>query len=63
VRIRAALEQAGAKATRERPLAWLRYELNGKGGVAELHLQQWPGGMQRHLATGHPHGSRLEWHG
>jgi hypothetical protein len=62
-RIRAALSAAGADATPTRPLAWLRYELNGEGGVAELHLQSWPGGVDRHLATGHPHGSRVEWHG
>lgn len=62
-RIRAALERAGSVASRNRPLAWLRYELNGQGGVAELHLRSWPGGQDRHLATGHPHGSRIEWHG
>lgn len=61
-RIRAALERAGRSATRQRPLAWLRYELNGEGGVAELHLQQWPGGRERHLATGHPHGTNVCWH-
>lgn len=62
-RIRAALEAAGTKASRDRPLAWLRYELNGEGGVAELHLRSWPGGEDRHLATGHPHGSKVVWHG
>lgn len=62
-RVRAALARAGEKATRERPLAWARYELNGQGGVAELHLTAWPGGRERHLATGHPHGSRIVWHG
>jgi hypothetical protein len=61
-RIRAALAKAGARATTERPLAWLRYELNGEGGVAELHLQSWPDGQERYLATGHPHGSRITWH-
>lgn len=61
-RIRAARETAGAKATSERPLAWLRYELNGAGGVAELHLRSWPSGAERHLATGHPHGSKVVWH-
>jgi hypothetical protein len=62
-RIRAALAEAGTHATAQRPLAWLRYELNGEGGVAELHLRSWPGGGERHLATGHPHGSRITWHG
>jgi len=60
-RVRAALAQAGARASNARPLAWLRYELNGEGGVAELHLRTWPGGTERHLATGHPHGSRVVW--
>jgi len=62
-RVRAALARAGEQATRERPLAWARYELNGQGGVAELHLTEWPSGSDRHLATGHPHGSRIVWHG
>lgn len=62
-RIRTALDIAGAAATAARPLAWLRYELNGEGGVAELHLQSWPGGAERHLGTGHPHASRVAWHG
>lgn len=60
-RIRSALAKAGAGASMQRPLAWLRYELNGQGGVAELHLQSWPGGEDQHLATGHPHGSRIVW--
>lgn len=61
-RIRAALARAGQRSTQQNPLAWLRYELNGEGGVAELHLRQWPGGCDRHLATGHPHGTHLAWH-
>lgn len=61
-RIMSALARAGEATTRDRPLAWLRYELNGQGGVAELHLRQWPGGADQHLATGHPHGSRIVWH-
>ncbi len=60
-RIRAALSTAGSRATATRPLAWLRYELNGEGGVAELHLQSWPGGLNEHLATGHPHAARIAW--
>jgi hypothetical protein len=61
--IRELLAHAGERASPGRPLAWLRYELNGQGGVAELHLTQWPGGRARHLATGHPHGSEIAWHG
>jgi len=60
-RVRTALARAGVSATPSRPLAWLRYELNGDAGASELHLQCWPGGENRHLATGHPHGSHLLW--
>lgn len=60
-RIEAALARAGAVATRDRPLAWARYELTGEGGVAGLWLTVWPGGKTRRLATGHPHVKHLEW--
>ena len=60
-RITAALDQAGRSATAVRPLAWLRYELTGDGGIAALDLTSWPGGETRRLATGHPHVSKLHW--
>lgn len=56
-RIASALAGAG----KEAPLAWLRYELNGQGGVAELLLTTWPGGQTRCLAIGHPHAAALRW--
>lgn len=62
-RIEAALAAAGSRATARRPLAWLRYELNGMGGVAELKLDLWPGGEARALAIGHPHVNDLKWLG
>jgi hypothetical protein len=62
-RIRRAIADAGAQATLGQPLAWLRYELAGENAVAELHLQTWPGGRERHLASGHPHASSISWHG
>jgi hypothetical protein len=60
-RIVAALETAGGAATRDRPLAWARYELTGEGGVAGLWLTTWPGGDTERLATGHPHVRELRW--
>ncbi|GAO40525.1 hypothetical protein SCH01S_48_01870 [Sphingomonas changbaiensis NBRC 104936] len=63
-RIANALRRAGASATAQRPLAWLRFEQLASGLVPpELHLTKWPGGRERHLATGHPHGSKIRWHG
>jgi hypothetical protein len=59
-RIVADLEQAGASATGETPLAWLRYEHDG-GERISLRLRTWPGGEERLLAHGHPHGSKVEW--
>jgi hypothetical protein len=59
-RIAAAMEQAGAEATFAKPLAWLRYEHEG-GERIELRLKAWPGGEERLLACGHPHGSEVEW--
>lgn len=60
-RITEALDRAGASAAPERPLAWLRYELTGEGGVAALDLTRWPGREARRLATGHPHVASLSW--
>ena len=53
------LEETGAAATSETPLAWLRYEMEGER--FSLRLRIWPGGEDRLLATGHPHGSIVRW--
>lgn len=60
---RAAIEAAGAAASREAPVAWLRMEPNGerKGWPMELRLTRWPGGAERHLADLHPHGAWVAW--
>jgi len=56
----AVLEEAGARATAEAPLAWLNFEVrNGKG--AELRLRTWPGGEERVLGYGDPHGRQVKW--
>ncbi|HEX5181890.1 MAG TPA: DUF2332 domain-containing protein [Allosphingosinicella sp.] len=53
------LEEAGAGATEESPLAWLRYEAGPDH--FELRLRAWPDGEDRLLAGGHPHGSMVRW--
>lgn len=63
-RLRALLEEAGARATPQAPLAWLRLEppartLAGRdsaSGLAELRLTLWPGGSERVLAHAGYHG-------
>ncbi len=58
------LESAGAEATAERPLAWLRHEdSDERPGRMELLLRSWPGGQEEKLADGHPHGRKVDWLG
>lgn len=59
--IESTLAQAGARATRAAPLAWLRMEFYDSGAPAELRLTLWPGGEERVLARAHPHGEWAEW--
>ncbi|MGE0121103.1 MAG: DUF2332 domain-containing protein [Dongiaceae bacterium] len=54
---------AGARATPEAPLAWLRFEDDGRGPGASLRLVTWPGGADRELARADHHGRWVEWHG
>lgn len=62
-RLRAALHTAGGRARPDAPLAWLRYELRRADAAPELRLTLWPGGVERRLATGHPHGAWADWQG
>lgn len=55
------LESAGAAATADAPLAWLRMEPGGD--QAELRLTTWPGGEARLLATSAYHGPPVAWRG
>jgi hypothetical protein len=60
-RIAEALEAAGAGATREAPLAWLRYENEPGEERITLRLRTWPG-EERLLAACHPHGAWVRWY-
>ena len=58
-RMRAALHDAGRRATAEAPLHWLRME--PAGTVADIRLQSWPHGEDRLLGTSGFHGPPVEW--
>lgn len=58
-----AMEQAGARATAERPLAWIRLETNRETFRHELSIRYWPHGETAvNLAEAHPHGAWVIWH-
>jgi len=62
--ITAALEQAGVRATAEKPLAWIKLETNRATFRHELRVRYWPGGQDwALLAEAHPHGAWVEWRG
>lgn len=60
-RIMAAMQAAGAVATPERPLAWLRMEADGRSGSAAVTLTTWPDGATREIARADFHGRWVEW--
>lgn len=62
-RIARHIVRAGAAATADAPLAWLRFEQEnpGAGEPPTLRLTLWPGGGDRLLAFGHPHGGIVSW--
>jgi hypothetical protein len=62
--ITAAMEQAGAHASAERPLAWVQVETNRETFRHELSVRYWPGGEEAvKLSEAHPHGAWIEWRG
>lgn len=61
--IQASLEEAGNRATRAAPLAWLRFEPLASVSRPELRLTLWPGARSFCLAAAHPHGSSVIWSG
>jgi hypothetical protein len=58
---RRAIEQAGARATRKAPLAWVAFEHVAPNELPALTLTTWPGGEEKLLARAHPHGSSVHW--
>ena len=61
-RITAAMENAGAAATKDKPLAWISLEANRDSFRHELTVRYWPeDGDTHHLADAHPHGAWVEW--
>lgn len=63
-RVTAAMEAAGARATQERPLAWIALEGNRTLLNHGLTVRYWPGGEEETLlAAAHAHGAWLEWFG
>lgn len=50
------IEQAGAAASAQAPLAWLRFEKLPQDEGYSLRLRLWPGG-ETLLAWAHPHAS------
>lgn len=62
--IEAAMIEAGANATAERPLAWISLETNRETFRHELTVRYWPdNGESQLLGCGHPHGAWAEWFG
>jgi hypothetical protein len=60
-RVLTVLGDAGSRATRDAPLAWLRME--AAGPTAEIRLTLWPGGRRRVLGTSNYHGPPVDWRG
>lgn len=62
MRIATAMEEAGAEATPDRPLAWIALEANRTVHHHELVVRYWPGGeASQLLASAHAHGVWVEW--
>ncbi|OGS50536.1 MAG: hypothetical protein A3J40_10940 [Erythrobacter sp. RIFCSPHIGHO2_12_FULL_63_10] len=61
-RVTAAMEAAGARASAERPLAWVALEANRTAHVHEMTARYWPGGAESAVLTrAHPHGAWIKW--
>lgn len=62
--IEAAMAEAGARATAERPLAWITLETNRATFRHELKVRFWPGGEEAQLlGEAHAHGAWVQWRG
>ena len=63
-RVTTAMEAAGARATAERPLAWVALEANRDTHRHEMVVRYWPGGEAPvQLGEAHPHGAWIRWSG
>lgn len=62
-RITARMEEAGAQASEQARLAWLRFEFEPGWGRPSLRLRLWPDGSDHLLAITHPHGRSIKWVG
>lgn len=61
-RVVAAMEAAGARATPDRPIAWIALEANRTVHHHELSVRYWPGGeTPQMLGRAHAHGAWVEW--
>jgi hypothetical protein len=59
-----ALNSAGAKATKDKPLAWMMLETNRETFRHELRIRYWPGGQEWVLlAEAQAHGAWVKWYG
>lgn len=61
-RIMTRMQNVGARASREAPLAWLSFEQDSDDGP-RLTLRLWPDGEVRELAVAGPHVHAIEWKG
>jgi hypothetical protein len=59
-RIQVLMEEAGARASDDSPLAWLRME-GASFEHCEIRLRIWPSGEDRLLGRCHYHGAWVEW--
>ena len=55
------MQEAGKQASRDAPLAWLRFEMDGKSPGAALTLTMWPTGEEFYLARADFHGRWIDW--
>lgn len=62
--IKSMMEQAGAAASADKPLAWISLETNRETFRHECRVRYWPDGEGIvQLAEAHPHGAWVEWMG
>ncbi|MET0365165.1 MAG: DUF2332 family protein [Sphingobium sp.] len=55
------IHEAGARATAERPLAWIAFEWDAGRTEVQLKLSCWPTGETTLLAICHPYGDWIKW--